>query len=921
MAMRYGMPDYFVPFSQGKADNLFHLLSYPPSTFVLKNFLLVLLAFITIANAATPTDGEKLFALKVKPLFSSRCMACHGEEEKKIKGGFDMRTREAILKGGDEFEDQVLVPGDPSKSQLYLVTTRTVEDYEMPPKEADKLTEEETWIIRDWIKAGAPWPSDERITGIQKQYAEGERVATSKALNEDWQNRRYVSEKLWSYRPLKKIAIPRGVHPIDHFISKRLKEAKLPPAPRAKPRELVRRLSFGLTGLPPSPEDLAGFKSTSDYAERLMASPHYGEHFAQHWLDITRYADSAGFANDYYRPHAWRYRDYVVRAFNRDKPYPDFVREQLAGDEIPSRSPESLIATGFLRMGPWEQTGMSVFKETRQFWLDDVTDSVGQTFLAHPMQCAKCHDHKFDPVPTRDYYRMMAVFSTTQFGDHDVPFLPEENLNYFKSSHELVRAKIDGYKKQRAALEQKMKDARKNETGEAKVGDNGLDPGDEASNARMLKNISRHEIESNRTKPRAQGVYTGKTVQKNHIRGYLKPVANPWKGPGEIEKDTILTGGDVYTPGDPVTPGALSAAESLGEMNPARFPRDKGKRRLALANWIVDPANPLTARVIVNRIWSWHFGKAIAGNPNNFGGTGANPTHPELLDFLARWFIDNGWSVKKLNHFIITSETYQRSSRHPSPDLLAKADPAQNLYSIFKPRRLTAEELRDAMLVASGELNREFGGIASRPDINPEVARQPLLIMGGIASVYEPDPTPAQRNRRSLYAEKLRGLRDPFFETFNQPGTSDSCELRETSTVAPQALTLINSQEIQDRALAFAHRLLKETKTNGQAIDRAFQLALGRLPTSKEREIFLSAWEKANAEEAILKPESYTPPTSIARTVRAEKTGELYTFEEFLPGSKIYQPDLQRSQSDARTRGLSHLCLVIFNSNEFVYLD
>ncbi|MDB4792238.1 DUF1553 domain-containing protein, partial [Akkermansiaceae bacterium] len=319
--------------------------------------------------------------------------------------------------------------------------------------------------------------------------------------------------------------------------------------------------------------------------------------------------------------------------------------------------------------------------------------------------------------------------------------------------------------------------------------------------------------------------------------------------------------------------------------------------------------------------WSWHFGKAIAGNPNNFGGTGAIPTHPELLDYLSLWFIENGWSIKKLNHLIISSDTYQRSSYHPSPDLVKKLDPTQALYSTFKPRRLTAEELRDAMLIASGELNREIGGLSARPDINLEVARQPLQIMGGSASVYESDPTPDQRNRRSLYAEKLRGLRDPFFETFNQPGSTNSCEIRETSTVAPQALTLINSQEMHDRALAFAHRLAKETQDDKQVIKRAFQLALGRAPTPKEAFIFLEAWRTATSDESTLSPKNSLPPNSIMRTVRAEKTGEFYTFKEFLPVSKLYKADLDRSLCDARIRGFSHLCLVIFNSNEFAYLD
>jgi len=892
--------------------------------------IFLFLTFTLFAEAAEPNEGEKLFALKVQPLLSSRCLSCHGEEGKKIKGGFDMRSLEAILKGGDEFGDEVLVPGDPAVSHLYLVTTRTVEDYEMPPKEADKLSQEETSFIRAWIKAGAPWPNDQRVAQIQKDYAEGERVRTSKALNEDWQNRRYEPDKLWAYRPLKEISAPKEAHPIDHFINQRLSTKNLQPAQVAPPRELARRLSFGLTGLPPSPADLTQFEAdfkdapshaVSQFGNRLMATPHYGEHFARHWLDVSRYADSAGFANDYYRPHAWRYRDYVVRSFNQDKPYPDFVREQIAGDELDTPTSASLIATGFLRMGPWEQTAMSVFKETRQFWLDDVTDSVGQTFLAHAMQCAKCHDHKFDPIPTRDYDRMMAVFSTTQFAEHDVNFLPRENRNYFQSSQKLLSTKLGRYQKQQSEISQKMKANRKTETGDAKVGDNGLDPGDEASNARISKNIERHTIEGDRIKPRAHGVYTGKTIKRNKVKGRLQPSSKPWQGPGYLEKDTILTGGDVYSIGDPVTPGALSAAESLGEMTPTKFPGDKGKRRLALANWITAERNPLTARVIVNRVWSWHFGQGLAGNPNNFGGTGAIPTHPELLDHLAHWFVKNGGSLKKLTKLIISSETYQRSSRHPDPALLKKADPAQELYATFKPRRLDAEELRDAMLVASGELNPEVGGLPARPDINLEVAHQPLQIMGGSASVYEPDPLPKQRNRRSLYAEKLRGLRDPFFEIFNQPGSSNSCESRETSTVAPQALTLMNAEEMQDRALAFANRLIQESKDDSQTITRAFNLALGRSPTPDELITCHTEWKNATTEESKLIPKAQTFPSVIKRTVRAEKTGQFYTFEEHLPVFKIYQPDLQGSDTDARTRGLSHLCLVIFNLNEFSYLD
>ena len=880
------------------------------------------------AAAAEPTEGEKLFALKVKPLFSEKCLNCHGAE-KKIKADFDMRSRESMLRGGESFETKNLLPGLGERSMVYQVTTRTIEDYEMPPKQADKLTEEQTWWIRDWINAGAPWPDEERVDEIQKEFATGVIVATSGGLSDDWTNRRYQPEHLWAYQPLKKTKVPSEANPIDWFIDQQLKEAGLPAAPIANPRELARRLSFGLTGLPPYPKDAHELESAwrkdassavLDYAKRLMSSKHYGEHFGRHWLDVARYADSAGFANDYARPNAWRYRDYVIRAFNDDLPYDRFVREQLAGDEIDDQDPEKLIATGFLRMGPWEQTSMSVFRVTRQQWLDDVTDSVGQTFLAHPLQCAKCHDHKFDPIPTRDYYSMMAIFSTTQFAERDAPFLKRENRTGFAPADSWTKAKIAGYTKQRNELNARVKKNRKKESGNAKVGDNGLDPGDEASLGRMAKNISRHRWELDKTRPIAFAVHTGKTIERRNVSTRIRMTKAPWNK-GSMEKDAILTGGDAYSYGAPVKPAALSAAAKMGGMGEATFPAGRGQRRLALADWIVDQKNPLTARVMVNRVWSWHFGLGLAGNPNNFGATGKLPTHPELLDHLAAWFMNNDWSVKKLNELIVSSAAYCRSSRHPNADVLEQKDPKHELYATYLPRRLEAEEFRDAMLAASGELNRQLGGIPCRPDINMEVAMQPRQIMGGTASVYEPDPLPRQRNRRTIYAEKTRGLRDPFLEAFNQPGPDKSCELRETSTVAPQALTLFNAEEIQDRSLALAARVLKESKTDPAAIHRAFNLTLGRPPTKTELQTCLKHWQHSTRDEKGKTHPVKEYPSSIKRTVMAEKTGEPYTFTEAMPAYESYVPDLQPGQTDARTRGLAHVCLVLFNLNEFAYLD
>lgn len=879
--------------------------------------------------AAEPTEGEKLFALKIKPLFSEKCMACHGAEGKRIKGGLDMGSLSELLKGGDEFGDKVLMSGKGEESYLYRVVTRSVEDYEMPPKEADKLSEEQGWWVRDWINEGAPWPDEERVSEIQQKYAEGVIVPTSGGLSDDWTNRRYKKEHIWAYKPLKETKVPAGVHPVDYFINDRLKEAQLKSAPVGKPVELARRLSFGLTGLPPYPKDVRELeqamkknaeKAVSDYANKLMSSKHYGEHFGRHWLDVVRYADSAGFANDYSRPNAWRYRDYVIRSFNNDKPYPQFVREQIAGDEIDESNPENLIATGFLRMGPWEQTGMSVFKVTRQQWLDDITDSVGQTFLGHALQCAKCHDHKFDPIPTRDYYSMMAVFSTTQFSEREAPFMDWENKGWFKESQKWTTAKIRAYSEQRNALQAKVKQDKKQESGDAKVGDNGLSPGDENSIARMGKNISRHSWEHDKIRPIAFSVYAGKTIERKNVSGRIKLPEYPW-GKGYMEEDTILTGGDTYAKGDPVVPAPLSAATKLGGMEETEFPGGKGKRRAALADWIVDEKNPLSARVMVNRLWSWHFGKGLAGNPNNFGGTGKLPTHPALLDHLATWFMDNGWSVKKLNALILSSEAYRRSSRHPDPESLNTKDPKLELYATFMPRRLAAEEFRDAMLATSGELNRQIGGIPCRPDINMEVAMQPRQIMGGTASVYEPDPLPVQRNRRTVYAEKIRGLRDPFMETFNQPGPDKSCEIRETSTVAPQALTLFNAEEIRDRSIAFADRVMKETRGDAAAVERAFQLSIGRKPGKKELASCLNHWKQATKEEKLKNypPKNY--PSSVERSVMAEKTGEPYTFTEIMPAYETYVPDMQPAQVAARTRGFAQICLVLFNSNEFAYLD
>ena len=901
---------------------------------------------LTLLTSAEPSAGEKLFALQVSEILSEKCIACHSPEpQHKLKGGLELSSRETLLAGGDSGE--VIVPGDAAKSLLYLATTWADPDFQMPPKEADRLDEEQQGQLRDWIDAGAPWADKDRIEVIRDEFGSGRRWPTSGALSKDWANRRYEDENLWAYQPITKPRLPADLdgHPIDHLIGAKLNALKLAPAPAAEPHELVRRLHLNFTGLPPSPEQVTTFIKAAethlpgalrDRVSELLASPHYGEQMARHWLDVVRYADSSGFANDWERPNAWRYRDYVVRAFNEDKPYDQFVREQIAGDEIDPHDPEMLVAVGFLRMGAWEQTAMTVPKVSRQQWLDDVTDSVGQTFLAHALQCARCHDHKFDPIPTRDFYAVQAVFATTQFADRDAAFLPVENLDGMKQD----RAR---FAKQKRSASQAMADINSRRVTvdeEAWFRERGLpyksrqqairageldanlpplgklsNPDDLGSEIAYRKWLMRFSWEADRYEPLAYSVYNGNSLLPKNVSKRTPMPANPM-AKGKLETTHVLGGGDPFSPTEPVEPGVVSAIPGWEKY---KIPRTPGGRRKGLAQWITAPDNTLTARVIVNRVWQWHFGRGIAGNPNSFGATGSKPTHPELLDYLAAYLVEHDWSIKALHLHIATSETSARSTQHPAPAELEKADPLGESYAAFRPRRLAAEEFRDAMLAASGELNRKLGGIPVRPDINAEAALQPRMTMGTFAPAYQANPEPEQRNRRTLYALKLRGLRDPFMEVFNQPGPDASCEIRESSTVTPQVFSLLNSQETYDRALALAANALDAASP--EATIREIYLRLfSRAPDAAELGACLKHWNAMKRHHADDPDPRPAPPTRIVRSAQEEKTGETFRFTEKLHAYESYVPDLQPHEVDAATRALAEVCLVLLNSNEFAYL-
>ena len=545
--------------------------------------------FVASVLADEPASGDKaaesrFFLTKVKPLLKQKCLGCHGDGDE-LESNFDMRTRAGILGGGDI--DVGAVAGKPDESPIYQSVLR-IGDLVMPPKERNALSEDEVAIIKRWIEMDLPWAEGEPDDAWTEN--EGVAVLTSGGLDDSWTNRPYKPEDLWAFLPVKEVVVPKGgpTHPIDAFLNRKLEAKKITPAGQTEPRAWLRRVTFDLTGLPPTPEEIADFElriadwkkknphpgplpegegeadseiripqsAINGAIDRLLASKHYGERMAQHWLDVVRYADTAGFANDWERPNAWRYRDYVIRSFNADKPYDRFVIEQIAGDELPSDDPELDIAVGFLRMGPWEQTAMSVAAVTRQQFLDDVTNSVGVTFLGQGMSCCKCHDHKFDPLPTRDYYRMQAVFASTQFQEKTTPHLKAENTGGFQ---------------RRAAEVETLASA-----------DDWMEiVGDRLDSARRLeKKRARYmELAAERFKPQSFSVKSGSG-----------------------EKTQILKGGSLEAPGDYVTPGVLSAVRfSDSEPEPTYWDvtRSLSGRRLELAKWIAHKNNPLTSRVIV----------------------------------------------------------------------------------------------------------------------------------------------------------------------------------------------------------------------------------------------------------------------------------------------------------------------------------
>lgn len=928
-------------------------------------FLLFFLTFFSLSFGKSSQNdrsrSEELFSLKIRQILSSKCYPCHSEESK-TKGGLDLTSLDNLLKGGDSGEPSI-VPSNPLSSPLYLsINRQKINDWEpMPPKKNDKLSEQEIKSIKDWIELGAYWP-DKRT---QEEYIKKERskeitqdgilINTSGGLSEDWTYRRYRPEDLWAFNKVKEQNLPIGYsNPVDAFIHGKLKKIGISPAPEANFRTLIKRAYYDLIGLPPTPFEIYKFrlewekdpeKSWSDLINKLLESPHYGERWGQHWLDVVRYSDTGGYSNDYERSNAWRYRDYVIRSFNNDKPYNTFVIEQIAGDELWEGSPkgeknhEHLIATGFLRMGPWDPAMVKV-PEARQIYLDDVVNSVGQTFLSTTMRCFKCHDHKFDPLPTRDYYQMYSAFSGTQMAERNAPFLKNENLNRFSEGKKQLNKLLNFAENKISILTSKREHAAKKW-----FNDQGL----EYISHSKRKNLPDHKkpprhvglnhIEQGRLKvreqdswiwerrleryePLTQSVYNGKDPSgklMNARKLRMRKIDDlNWK-----PENHIYLGGALTALGDKVKPGVLSALgiKANNGLEESYLINDKlNGRRLAIAKWITDPENPLTSRSIVNRIWQYHFGTAIAGNPNNFGAKGKKPTHPKLLDWLASDFISNGWKIKRMHKLIMLSKTYRQSYFNPEKDIIKTKDPNNDFLSYFTPRRLTSEEIRDSILKITGELNTEIGGVPIMPEINMEVALEPRMIQFSLAPAYQASITPKERNRRTIYTYKVRGQPNPFLETFNQPNSNDSCENRVTTTATPQAFTLMNSETMSDRSIAMALRIKKEAETLKLQIKKAVQHIFGRVPNQNELkrlQKYVIEMQQYHKDHEPIKKEY---PVSIVRSLVEELSGKPFAYEEILPNYEKYTADKKASDVTPTIRALADMCLLLFNANEFIYL-
>ena len=925
--------------------------------------------------------GIEFFEKQIRPLLVQHCYECHSAED--INGGLRVDSRPALLRGGDL--GPAVVPGEPDKSLLLEAVRYSNRDLQMPPQ--NKLSAQEIATLETWIKQGAPDPRTEESTAAPPPT--GMSIADGK--------------QFWSLQPLSKPAVPEvsqtdwPQNEVDHFILAALEQQRLRPAPVADKRTLIRRATYDLIGLPPTPQEVADFladdspEAFAKVIDRLLASPQYGVRWGRHWLDVARYADSNGLDENLAFGNAWRYRDYVIRSFNEDKPYHQFVREQLAGDLLPGANAETMTATGFLVLGA-KVLAEPDREKLEMDTIDEQLDTVGKAFMGMTLGCVRCHDHKFDPVKHTDYYALAAIFKSTKtFADtntgaikhwNEHPLATDEQAEQIKEvdkqiaekkrvaatfrnqTFERLREETRGlaveYLKAAAQFDQTLT---LNEVAEfaAPAGlhprvlhhcrlhlfyhrdDEFFKPWQELAAKGDLTGIEQHYgtlfaealaawKQAKAADAKITALEDARLEQARAIlfdaAGLLAVPAKPefaWDDHALAEYYDLLeqarlfesaaadlpaamgvTDGPIHTSlplhirGSHLTLGAAVDREfpevmRISEVRPI-FPAQQSGR-LELADWLASSQHPLTARVYVNRVWRWHFGQGLVNTPDNFGVLGDRPSHPELLDWLARQFIEQGWSTKQMHRLLMLSATYQMDSvRQPAPlQQVASAeqstagvitavestgvestgvdqasgeladpfmaDPENRLYWKFPLQRLSAEQLRDAVLAVSGRLDSTLEG-----------KTVPLRNRQFVFDHTSIDHTQYDSLRRAVYLPVIRNNLYVLFEQFDFPDPTMPTGHRQATVVAPQALLMMNSELVIDSARALAGQLLKEEQTDSARLQRAYELCFSRQPTPQEQQraaAYLADWlspgqtetesetETNRAADAALAAESY----------------------------------------------------------------
>lgn len=732
-------------------------------------------------------DDVRFFETAVRPVLVEHCQKCHGEA--KQQAGLRLDSRKALLSGGDS--GPAVVPGKPEESRLIRAVRQVDDDLKMPPK--GKLTDRQIADLARWVERGAPFPAALSVT-----------------------NARSRDPNHWAFQPPVEPAIPVVKNsawpqsPVDNFVLAKLEAAGLVAASPADKRTLIRRATFDLIGLPPEPAEVEAFLADdrpdafARLIDRLLTSPAYGERWGRHWLDVARYADSNGLDENVAHGNAWRYRDYVVAAFNGDKGYDRFVLEQLAGDLLPAANEgqrhEHLIATGFLGIGPKVLAEVDEAKMQMDI-VDEQIDTIGRVLLGLTLGCARCHDHKFDPIDTADYYGLAGIFKSTRTMEN-YKKVAKWNENVLASP--ATKAMQDEYDMLLAAKKQAV----------------------DAFIAKADEQVRQNPPPDGKLPEKLEPLYPPET--KEALKKLRDELSNFQKTPPDLPSAMGVTEDRVADVAICIRGNPLKLGDVVPRHTPpvmrgpaaAPFPASESGRR-ELAQWMIDPRHPLTSRVIVNRVWRWHFGKGLVRTPDNFGLLGEPPTHPELLDWLARRFVAGGWSIKSMHRLILNSSTYQQSSA-PHPDTIER-DPENRLFGRADLRRLDAEEVRDALLAVSGRIDLAPGGTLLK-----------IKNRGYLFDHTSKDLTDYTSNRRSLYLPVIRNNLYDLFQLLDYPDAAIPSGDRTATTVAPQALMMMNSDFVMQCAADFAARLLEGSGNDDQRLGQMYAIAYGREATADE---------------------------------------------------------------------------------------